>query len=238
MRPRFDALPLFVSQFRETSCGAGTDAQGRVTLTHFPPGPARVDVRLVNSSYVRRVDVPLDGREIAIVVPEGFLPVRAVSAANHDPIARAAISWTSEGARIEATASVVGEALLEGVGLEGGTLAVAAAGYKAVEETLTEPPAVLHDVALERMSARNIEVRVVAAAGQPLPDAVVSLTSLDPMEVPCVEVTDAKGSATFRDAPPGSLRLTASADGFATMALQIRDNRPTGIMVTLARESQ
>jgi hypothetical protein len=223
---------------RVASCSGGTDADGRVTLATFPPGPAQVNVRLTNSSYVRRVDVPIDGREIALFIPEGFLPVRAVNAPKHDPINGATISWTSEGGRVEATASVVGEALLEGVGAGGGTLAVAASGYKTIEEQLPEPPAVLHEAALERTADTNLEVRVATAGGQPLPDAVVELISLDPMVIPFVATTDQRGAFMFRDAPPGSLRLTASADGFAPVVLPIPAERRGGILVTLARESQ
>jgi hypothetical protein len=97
---------------------------------------------------------------------------------------------------------------------------------------------VLHDVALERTLERNLQARVVTASGQPLPDAVVELTSLDPMEIPRIAVTDPRGVVMFIDAPPGSIRLTASADGFATGAVSLAEDRRTGIVVMLARESQ
>ena len=238
LRPRVDPSPRFERPFRETPCSGGTDVDGRVTLTNFPPGPARVDVRLLNSTYVRRVDVPIDGREVAMVVPDGFLPVRVTDARKNDPIVGAAITWTGDGGRVEATASATGEALLEGVGTAGGTLAIAARGYRSAEEMLPEPPAVLHEVALLRTPAQNLQARVITASGEPLSDAVVELSSPDPMEVPRVAVTDSKGSIMFVDAPPGSLGLTASADGFVTAALSIAEGRRTGIVLTLARESR
>jgi hypothetical protein len=240
LRTRSDPSPPLGRPFRDTSCSGGTDADGRVTLNNFPPGPARVAVRLFNSTYVRRVDVPIDGREIAIVVPDGFLPVRVMSADTHEPIVRAAITWTNDGGRVEAFTSATGEALLEGVGATAGTLVFAAAGFKSAEETLPEPPAVLHDVALMRAPPpiTSLQIRVVDASGEPLPDVVVELSSPDPMEVARIAVTDAKGVVTFPDAPPGSVRLTATADGFVTAALAVAENHRAGLVMTMARESR
>ena len=45
-------------------CRGATDADGRVTLTNFPPGPAHVDVHLANSTYIHQVEVPLDGHDV------------------------------------------------------------------------------------------------------------------------------------------------------------------------------
>jgi hypothetical protein len=225
-------------QFRETSCSGATDHEGRVTLTNFPPGPARVEVRLLNSTYERRVIVPIDGQEIAIVVPESFLPVRVTDAGKREPIAGATITWTSDGGRSEATSSGTGEALLEGVGTTGGMLVCAAAGYKSSEEPLPEPPAVLHEVALVRTPDQKLQARVVTASGEPLPDAVVELTSADPMEIPRVSVTDQKGLVTFPDAPSGSLRLTASSDGFMTAATSIAEDHRTDTVLTLVRKAR
>ncbi len=59
-----------------SACRGATDGDGRVTLTGFPPGPAQIEVHLGDSTYVRQIDVPRDGRELAIVIPDGFLPVR------------------------------------------------------------------------------------------------------------------------------------------------------------------
>jgi len=207
-----------------------------VTLQTFPPGPARVDVRLLNSTYQRRVDVPIDGQEIAVFIPEAFSAVRVTDARKKEPIAGATITWTSSGGRIEATSSATGDALLEGVGTTGGTLACVAAGYEPAEESLPEPPAVLHELALVRTPDKKLQARVVTAAGEPLSAAVVELTSRDPMEIPRVSVTDQKGLVTFPSAPSGSLRLTAAAEGFATAAISIADDHRTDIVLTLARE--
>ena len=222
--------------FREVSCSGATDYEGRVTLTNFPPGPARVTVRLLNSVFERRVNVPIDGAEIVIFVPEAFLPVRVTDARKREPIAGAVVTWTSNGGRIEATSSATGDVLLEGIGTTAGTLACAAAGYQPAEEALPEPPAALHEVALVRTPDRKLQARVVTASGEPVPAAVVELTSKDPMEIPRISVTDQKGLVTFPDAPAGSLRLTADADGFATAATSVAEDHRTGIVLTLTRE--
>jgi len=195
-------------------------------------------VRLPNSTFVRRVDVPIDGREIAIVIPDGFLPVRVTNRPKNDPIAGASIAWTSDGGRVEATASGNGDALLEGVGIAGGTLSLAAGGYTPAEEALSEPPAVLHEVTLVRLPDRNVQARIVDASGEPLANAVVELSSPDPIEVPRVAVTDAKGSVTFSDVPPGAFQLMAIADGFVTARTRIAEDQRTGIVLTLTRESR
>src|SRR6185503_15173280 len=36
-------------------CRGTTDSDGRVTLMNFPPGPAHVDIRMTNSTYVRQI---------------------------------------------------------------------------------------------------------------------------------------------------------------------------------------
>ena len=231
-----DGASLPGRQFREASCSGATDSEGRVTLINFPPGPARVDVRLLNSTYERRVDVPIGGEEVAIVVPEAFLAVRVTDALKKEPIAGATVTWTSNGGRIEAMSLATGDVLLEGIGTTAGTLACTVAGYKSAEEALPEPPAALHEVTLVRTPDRNLQARVVTPSGEPLPAAVVELTSRDPMEIPRISVTDQKGLVTFRDAPPGSLRLTAGADGFVTAATSVAEDHRTGIVLTLTRE--
>ncbi len=62
-----------------TRCRGTTDADGRVTLTSFPPGPSDLAVHFANSLYVRRLDVPIGGGEIAVSVPDGVMPVRVTT---------------------------------------------------------------------------------------------------------------------------------------------------------------
>ena len=226
------------SPARSTSgCSGTTDADGRVTLTNFPPGRAHVDVHMGNSTYVRQVEVLSGGAEMAIVIPDGFLPVRIVNARTNEPVARASITWTGNGARVEATAAVTGEALLEGVGAAGGTLAVSAQGYEPAQEQLAEPPGIPHDIALMPVvvADTHLRLRVTTTSGEPLPNAVVELISANPAAVPHVAMTDAKGVVVFSDVPSGSFQLIATADGFVTSKMRIGDDRTAEIVLTLSQ---
>jgi carboxypeptidase family protein len=217
-------------------CRGTTDSDGRVTLMNFPPGPAHVDVRMINSTYVRQIEVPSDGREMAIDIPEGFLPVHVVNALNSQPVAGATITWTGNGSRVEATATATGDALLEGAGSTGGTLAVSAQGYESAEKTLTEPPGVSHEIALTPLPrATNARVRVITTSGEPLADAVVALISANPAALPRVAVTDANGVVAFSDVSSGSLQLIASADGFATSMVRLEKGSASEVVFTLSR---
>ena len=221
---------------RSFGCRGITDADGRVTLTNFPPGPAHVDVRMANSTYVRQIEVPSNGREVPVAIPDGFLPARVVNALNNQAVAGATITWTGSGGRVEATATAAGDALLEGVGTAGGTLGVSAQGYQSVEEQLTEPPGISHTIALMPLRpATNLRARVITTSGEPLPNAVVELISANPAAVPRAAVTDAKGGVTFSDVPPGSLQLIASADGLVTSTMRVEKDVTREVVFTLSR---
>ena len=216
---------LFGPRSGSFECRGTTDTEGRVTLTNFPPGPAHVTVHMANSRYVRPVDVS-DGRELDIDVPEGFLAVRVVNALKNEPVMGATITWTGSGGRVEATTTATGDALLEGVGTAGGTLAVSAQGYQLVGEELAEPPGNLHDISLmPAAAATNLRPRVISTSGEPVAGAVVELISASPAAVSRVAVTDAKGVVTFADVPPGPLQLIASADGFVTSTIHSEELR-------------
>ncbi|MGH9373708.1 MAG: MSCRAMM family protein, partial [Vicinamibacterales bacterium] len=219
----------------ESPCIGVTDADGRVTLTNFPPGGARIDVRLPSATWVRRLMVPTDGREVAIEVPGGFLPLRVSNAATGNPVAGAAITWTSSGARVEAIASASGEALLGGVAAAPGTLTIRTTGYHPFEQKLPEPPGVLHEVVVVPTRNMNLQCRVITAAGEPLPDAVVELTPEDPIEGGYLTVTDEKGFARFVDPPQGALRLLARADGYVAAGMRIPADATREPVVTLSR---
>jgi hypothetical protein len=193
-------------------------------------------VHTTNSTFVRQVEVPSGGKEITVGIPDGFLPVRVVNALTNRPVAGASIAWSAAGARVEATATATGEALLEGVGTAGGTLAVSARGYETAQESLAEPPGSLHDVALTPVAAStNLRPRVITTSGEPLPNAVLELISANPADVPRVAVTDAKGVAAFADVPSGSLQLIASAEGFVTSKVRIGEDRTAEIVLTLSQ---
>jgi hypothetical protein len=158
-----------------------------------------------------------------------------ISAARHEPVAGAAITWTASGGRVEAIASATGEALLEGVGTAGGTLAITARGYVRVEENLSEPPAVLYDILLRSAPITTLQARVISASGEPVPNAVVALWPRNPMDVPHVAATDAKGDVAFADVPLGALDLEASADAFNTAVMRIPDDSRVPVVLTLSQ---
>ena len=217
-----------------SGCRGVTDGDGRVTLTNFPPGPAHVTVLMTNSTYVRQIEVPLDGREVAIAIPDGFLPVHVVNDKN-EPVRGASISWTSGGGRAEASAMVTGDALLEGVGTTGGTLTVSAPGYQPTEELLAEPPGILHTLVLSPLpQPARVRVLVTTMAGEPLRNAVVELLSADPAAVPRVAPTDGRGVVAFDDVS-GSGQLIVSADGFATSAMRIAKDATGQVVCPLSR---
>ena len=187
-----------------SGCRGVTDGEGRVTLTNFPPGPANVEVRMANSTYIRRFEVPLDGREVAIAIPDGFLPVHVVNDKN-EPVRGTSIRWTGSGGRVEAAATASGDALLEGVGTAQGTLTVAAPGYQLTEEALAEPPGSLHTLVLSPLpQPAPVRARVMTMAGESLRNAVVELLSADPATVPRVALTNGRGVVMFDDVSSGS----------------------------------
>ena len=230
-------MPSLIAASLTTSrCRGTTGADGRVALTSFPPGPSDIAVHFANSLYVRRLDVPRDGGEIAVSVPDGVLPVRVVNAVTLEPVPRAFITWTIEGGgRSEATTTIVGEGLLEGVGTKAGILTVTAPGFQAAEEPLPEPPGVIHDVALAPLPDMRLRVRVVTATGEGVPGAVVEVAPQNPLWAPQLDVTDANGVVTFPDAPPGIVGVTAFANGYVASTLRIsQDNRAAGALLRLS----
>jgi hypothetical protein len=192
-------------------------------------------VHFSNSLYVRRLDVPVGGREVAVSIPEGFLPVRVVDAVKHDPVPRAFVTWTIEGGgRAEATTNITGDALLEGVGTRPGILTVAAPGFQPAEERLAEPPGIVHDVALVPLSDTRLSIRVVTTSGDPLPNAVVEVTPANPLWAPQFAVADAKGVVTFSDVPAGTLRVAAIATGYVASTMRVSRDNWTGAELALS----
>jgi hypothetical protein len=225
----------FSARVAPSGCRGVTDRDGRVTLTNFPPGPARIDVHKTNSTYTRRVEVPPDQHEVAVAIPDGFLPVHVVNDKN-EPVSGAAIIWTSGGARVEASAMATGDALLEGVGSANGTLAVSAQGYQPTEDSLAEPPGVLYTVSLMRLPPpARLRARVTTVSGEPLRDAVVEFLSADPAAVPRVALTDGRGTVTFGDVPPGSGQLSISANGFVMSKVGVAPEATGEVAVMLSR---
>ena len=215
-------------------CGGTTDAEGRITITNFPPGPSRISVRLLNSTYVRRVSVPDDGKEMVMVIPDGFLPVRVINAAKNGPIVGATVEWRDGAGRVEARTTGNGEALLEGVS-GAGTLAITADGFERREEKLQEPPGMLHEVALVPSPPTSLQVQVIDARGVAVRDAVVELNPADALETPEFAATDPKGLIAFFDLPPGGLQLSATAEGYLPAKADVAQDKRQNVVLKLTR---
>jgi hypothetical protein len=106
-RPLADLSPLVrrspAAATSSTPCAGYTDADGRVTLTNFPPGPANVEVRLFNPTYVKRVIVPESGHEIEVTILDGLIPVHIANQRTNQPVPQAEVVWIGSGGRVDAT---------------------------------------------------------------------------------------------------------------------------------------
>jgi hypothetical protein len=230
-------LPLGIPA-RASSCGDLTDKDGRVTLEGFPPGATQVRVSLFNSIYSRTVTVPEDGREIAIEIPDGLLPVRVINQKTTQPIGSARLTWKGRGGSVEAVTNANGDALLESIGPAGGTLAVAMRDYQEVEGGFDEAPTEQQEVALKALPPPRVQVRVMNDANQPVGGAVLHLlpqTAADPGEM---ALADGKGTATLVGVRPGVLTLVVSADGYAVTTVQIADEDRLTVVVRLSRADE
>ena len=216
---------------RSSSCSAVTDNEGRVTLTSFPPGAAHAHVQLFNSTYIAGVNVPENTREIPIAVPDGLMQVHVIDRVTRQPIA-ASLVWAGGSGRVEVTATANGDALLEGVGNTGGTLTISHREYQTLEGAFEETPGTAQEVALLPLPSARVPVRVLTSDGAAIPDAVVELWTAagDAAEF---AATDAKGVATLTDVPPGTLRLTAHANGYAPVTVPIPEESRSSIEIRL-----
>ena len=231
-------LPTIVPR-RTASCGDLTDKDGRVTLEGFPPGAAQVRVSLFNSIFSRTVTVPADGREIAIGIPDGLLPVRVINRVTTQPIGSARLTWKGAGGSVEAVTNANGDALLESVGPGGGTLAVAMRDYEEVEGRFDEAPTEHQEVALKPLPPPRIQVRVMNDAGQPLVGgALLHLLPQAPGDAGEMALADGKGTATLTGMRPGVLTLIVSANGYVASTVQIAEEDRLTVVVRLARADQ
>jgi hypothetical protein len=235
-QPRFeDAIMRRISS-NKPSCGGFTDSDGRVTMAPFAPGPARLNVTLFNSTYVRVVSIPENGAEIAIQIPDGLIPVKVITAGSRRPLAGAKVIWTGSGGRVEAVTTANGDALLEGVGLNGGTLTIGASDYQTLEGSFAELPDTLQEVVLTPLRANRMRITIETEDHDPLPNAIVELQSSrlgDPVDI---AATGSNGVAPFTMLPPGVLQMRVHAEGFIPSTSRVTGENGGGIGVTLKRE--
>jgi Carboxypeptidase regulatory-like domain len=111
---------------------------------------------------------------------------------------------------------------------------VTAPGFQPAEQRLPEPPGILHDVAPVPLPPTSVSLRVVTASGDALPNAVVEVAPENPLETPQLAVTNPKGVVTFPDAPAGTLRVTAIANGYLASTRRIPQDNRTGAADALA----
>ena len=213
-------------------CGGATDGDGRLVLTPFPPGPAQLRVSLFNSSYHVRFTVPEGEREVVIAVPDGLIPVKVTDRTNQQPV-QAQLTWVGGGGRVEASTNANGDALLESVGAAGGTLTISARDHQTLEGSFDETPDTLQEVALVPSPTTRVALRVVSSAGDAIAGAVVQLHGRSPSTADEFVVADAKGLASFADVPPGPLRISAHADGFAPATVQVPEEGRASVVVAL-----
>lgn len=98
-------------------------------------------MELFNSSYIIGVNVPDNGREITVAIPDGLTPVKVIDRNTQAPIAQARVAWVGTTGRVEALATPNGDALLEAVGAKGGTLTISDRGYQTLEGAFEVTPA-------------------------------------------------------------------------------------------------
>ena len=217
------------------SCTGATDGEGRVTFAPFPPGPTHVRVQLFNSSYIARVSVPGDGREIGVTVPDGLIAARVIDRATRQGLAAAQVTWVGGGTRVEATATANGDVLLEAARPGGGTMTISARGYQTLEGAFDETPETPQEVALVRLPSEVLQVRVVSADGESMAGAVVELVPSRPGDAAEFVAANSKGIATFTEVAPGAVQLNAYAEGFADASVRVADDARTAIVITLTR---
>ena len=218
-----------------TPCSASTDADGRVTFKNFPPGTANVQLRLLNSTYVRRLPVPEGGREVALTIPDGLVSVHVANQGTNQPIANAKVVWTGNEGRVEASTNGVGDALIEAAGTNGGRLSVSAENFETLEANFSELPPSTQEVLLPPLPPSRVQLTVAGVDGAPLPNAVVEFVPFDPIDVSDFAVTDPKGIVTFLDLPRGPLRFLATAEGYRPAEVRIAEDTRGSTTLTLKR---
>jgi hypothetical protein len=213
-------------------CVGATDADGRVTLQNFPPGPARVEVGLFNSRFIRRLTVPDNGQENVIAIPDGLTSVHVSNAVSGRAVDGANIVWTGDGGTVEAFTTVTGDALLESVGSGGGTMTIRQLDYEPAEAAFEEPPA-MSQVPLQPLQPLSLKAIVVNRAGERLRAAVVALSTTNALDEDVLAVTNRDGVASFSNVPQGPLRLTTHADNYTPSSVMIARDSRTDVVITL-----
>ena len=217
-----------------SGCAGMTDEDGRVSFTHVPPGPIRIEVRSGNSTHQRRANARSRGPELAIAIPAGFVQLHVTNELTGGPVVNASVTWNGNGARVQSTTNGTGAVLLEGIGDGEGLFEATANGFAADSATVTVSPTGTHHMTLRPNPPPGRRVRVVGPAAEPVPGAIVELLPPTVLDIGVIAATDAKGEVVFPDAPPVGLSATASAEGFAKARFSVAANVYAPVVVTLA----
>jgi hypothetical protein len=213
-------------------CSGTTDAEGRVSFTHVPPGLIRIDIRSGNSTYQRHATARGFGPELAFDIPAGFLQVQVTDGSTGRPVVNASITWNGRGYRAQTSSNGTGAALLEGVGDGEGTIEVVARGF-ATDRTKVSTESAIHEVSLVPDPPTQRRVRVVGPTGAPVPNAIVELLPPTAYEIAPITVTDGAGGVLFTGAPAGPLSAIVSKDGFKPATVNIPANADAPVVVAL-----
>ena len=221
--------------FSAGGCSATTDAEGRVSFNIMPPGSANVTLRLLNSTYVKRLPVPEGGREVEFSIPDGLVTVLVADQRTNRPIASAKVAWTGSEGRVEATTNGNGAALIEAAGANGGRLAISAEGYETLEANFTELPPAPQEVMLPPLPSKRAQLAIVNDSNTAVANAVIEFVPSDPIDISSVMVTDAKGIVTFMDMPRGPLRFLVTAEGYTPAEVRVDEDARSSTVVALKR---
>ena len=215
-----------------TGCRGSTDGDGKVTFTNVPPGPVRIEVRTGNSTHQRRANVRSDAPELPIAIPDGLLQLHAANELTGQPLIGATVTVDGGGRRVQTTTTGTGDALLEGVGDEPGSIAIEARGFVTDSARIVVTPVGTYEATMRPDPPFERRVHVVGPDGKPVPRAIVELLPPTVLDILLITSTGADGVVRF-GAPAGTLSAIARADGFAPTSFSLPAANDAPVVVTL-----
>ena len=201
-------------------------------LTPFPPGPSQLRVKLFNSTYIARVTVPENGREMAIAVPDGLTPVR-VTESDQPATGGGAGELGGRRRAVEAAATPNGDVLLEGVGQVGGTLTISAREHQTLEGSSSETPETQQEVALMPSPSARVAVRVVSSDGEAMPVRWSNCSHAAPAMSPSSWRQMPRGWRRFSTCRKAPCSSAAHAEGFTPVTVRIAEEDRASVVITL-----
>lgn len=232
-QPQMPGMRRVILTQMTARCDGVTNSDGQVKLAPFPPGPTQLSVELFNSKYFSRVEIPENGGEITLAIPDGLIPVKVLVGGSKKPMPEAKVIWDGNGGHVEATTTANGDALLEAVGAGSGRITVSANGYQTLEGSFSEAPETLQEVMLTALRPDRITITVTAEDGGAVPNAVVELQTTRPGD-PIKFAATENGRVTFSQLPPGVVHMRIHAEGFIDATARV-DAEISAVNVSLKR---